>query len=167
MQARKLGGIWRYALTPMAALAGQTSSIAQPATVASHEFVSPDAAKLGFSTERLKAITSAYSEGVSAGEIPGAVVMIARDGELVYSAAIGYRDIAAKQPMQPDSRFYLASMTKPLTTVAAMMLVEEGRLLLDEPVAKHIPELAGLGVGREATGPDRKPSITVAKVGEV
>src|SRR5687767_14477204 len=103
VMARKFGGLWRYALTPVAAWAEQTSTMAQPSTVPSYEFVSPDAAKPGFSTERLRAMGSAYSDGVAAGEIPGAVVMIARHGELVYSAAIGYRDIAAKQPMQLTS----------------------------------------------------------------
>jgi CubicO group peptidase (beta-lactamase class C family) len=161
MYARRWRGAGRYALAAVAVFAGETPTIAQPASVPLQEIISPDAAKLGFSTERLKVIGAAYSRGVAAGEIPGAVVMIARDGRLAYSAAIGYRDIAAKQPMQLASRFYLASMTKPLTSVAAMMLVEEGRLLLDDPVAKYIPEFAALKVGREVTGADGKPSLVL------
>lgn len=161
MRTRKWRGAGRYALAAVAGLAGETPIIAQPAAVPLQEFVSPDAAKLGFSPQRLKLIGAAYSGGVAAGEIPGAVVVIARDGKLVYSAAIGYRDIAAKQPMQLNSRFYLASMTKPLTSVAAMMLVEEGRLLLLDPVSKYIPEFAGLKVGREVAGADGRPTLVL------
>lgn len=85
--------------------------------------------------------------------------MIARDGKLIYRAVIGYRDAATEEPMRLDTRFYLASMTKPLTNVAAMILAEEGRLGLDDPVARYLPQLDGLKVGREVVGSDGKAQL--------
>ena len=74
--------------------------------------------------------------------MPGAVVMIARRGQLIYSEAIGFQDKAAGKPMTKDAIFRIYSMTKPLTSVAAMMLVEEGRMQLTDPVAKFLPQFA-------------------------
>ena len=159
--ARKWNGTRPAALALLAGVSASTTSAGPPTPVPLQQTVNPDAAKLGFSPERLSNIGSAYAAGVARGEIPGAVVMIARDGKVVYSAAIGYQDRATKRPMGLTSRFYLASMTKPLTSVAAMMLIEQGRLRLTDPIAKFIPAFTRLQVGREVTGSDGKPSLAL------
>ena len=78
--------------------------------------------------------------------------MIQRKGETAYFNSFGIRDPGTKEPMTPDTIFRIYSMSKPITTVAAMMLVEEGKLLLDEPVSKYIPSFANLKVGVETKG---------------
>ena len=94
-----------------------------------------DPESLGFSTTRLARIASRYQARVEAGDLPGAVVAIARNGKLAYLKAIGFQDRSKTIPMNPDAIFWIASMSKPVTSVAAMMLVEEGKLDLDAPVA--------------------------------
>ena len=88
---------------------------------------------------------------------PGYVMMVARHGKLVYSAAVGQRDLENKLPMTLDTRFRIASMTKPITSVAVLMLYEEGRLQLDDPVSKFIPAFAD---ARVYTGADAAGNIT-------
>ena len=109
----------------------------------------------GFSPQRLARIAPWYQSQVDAGRLPGAVVAIARDGKLAYMQAIGTYDRAGKKPLKPDAIFWIASMTKPITSVAAMMLVEEGKLALDAPVARYLPELADMRVGEERAQPKR------------
>lgn len=100
---------------------------------------------------------------VAAGRIPGAVVMVAQHGQVLYSEAVGVADPKSGAPMRVDSLFRIYSMTKPLVSVATMMLVEEGRLRLDEPIATYLPEYAKMRVGVEKPGPDGKPVLdTVA-----
>jgi CubicO group peptidase (beta-lactamase class C family) len=77
-------------------------------------------------------------------EVAGAVVMVARHGKVVQCEALGVMDIDSGEPMKPDTIFRIFSMTKPVTTVAAMILWEEGRFQLDDPVSKYLPELTGL-----------------------
>lgn len=85
----------------------------------------------------------------------GYVAMFARDGQVVYSTTAGYADIASGTPMDLDTRFRIASMTKPVTAVTAMILIEEGRLGLDDPVSLYIPAAADLRVATSQTaGPD-------------
>jgi CubicO group peptidase (beta-lactamase class C family) len=108
-----------------------------------------DPERLGFSATRLQRITSWYQARVDAGALPGAVVAIARNGKLAYLQAIGFQDASKNIPMQHDSIFWIASMTKPVTSVAAMMLVDEGRLQLDAPVAHYLPQLKDMQVGVE------------------
>jgi CubicO group peptidase (beta-lactamase class C family) len=110
-----------------------------------------EAERLGFSAARLQRITSWYQARVDAGELPGAVVAIARNGKLAYMQAAGFQDAARKIPMQHDAIFWIASMTKPVTSVAAMMLVDDGRLELDAPVAQYLPQLKDMQVGVEKT----------------
>jgi len=98
--------------------------------------------EVGFSTMRLKRLSDRLNEGVKAGELPGAVVLIARNGKIVMFDAFGYRDRDAKAPMKTDTIFRIASMTKPIVAVAAMILMEEGRLSLADPVSKYIPAFA-------------------------
>ena len=117
--------------------------------------------EVGMSTERLGRIDAAMQKAVDSGELPGAVVLIARDGQLVYAKSFGWQDRAKNIPMANDSIFRLYSMTKPVVSVAAMMLVEEGRLGLQEPVSKYIPEFKEMKVGVESKDAEGKPAITL------
>ncbi len=110
--------------------------------------------EVGFSSVRLKRLSDRINEGVKSGEIPGAVVLIARSGRIVMFDAFGYRDKEAKAPMRTDTIFRIASMTKPITSVAAMTLVEEGKMSLAEPVAKYIPAFGETKVSVKKTNPD-------------
>lgn len=106
----------------------------------------------GLDAARLQRLESAVRADVAAKRIPGVVMLVARDGKVVLNSSVGQQDPQKGIPMQPDSIFRLYSMTKPVVSVAAMMLVEEGRLQLSDPVAQHIPELKGLRVGVEKEG---------------
>ncbi len=101
---------------------------------------------VGMSGERLGRIKTVLQREVDADRMPGAVIMIARKGKLVYSEAIGYQDKAAGKAMPKDAIFRIYSMTKPLASVAAMMLVEEGRIQLTDPVSKYLPAFATMEV---------------------
>ena len=115
----------------------------------------PEAApeSVGMSAERLGRIAATMQRAVDSGEIPGAVAMVARRGKLVYQTSVGYRDFATSAPMTADAIFRIYSMTKPIATVAAMILVEEGRLSLDEPLSKHLPEFKDMQVAHESFDP--------------
>ena len=90
-------------------------------------------------------------EAIDAGLLAGAVTLVWQAGEVLQVNELGYRDVEAGLPMQRDTMFRIASMTKPVTVAAAMTLVEEGKLALTDPVAKWLPELAGhAGAGRPA-----------------
>jgi CubicO group peptidase (beta-lactamase class C family) len=94
------------------------------------------------SSERLALIAKQINSEIARDQLPGAVLMIARHGKLVYSETFGYRDKAAGAPMTADTIFSIASMTKPMTAVAALQLHEQGRILIDDPVAKYAPKFA-------------------------
>jgi CubicO group peptidase (beta-lactamase class C family) len=111
-----------------------------------------DPESLGFSTIRLERIASWYQARVDGGDLPGAVVGIARNGKLAYLKAIGFQDRGKTIPMRSDAIFWIASMTKPVTSVAAMILVEQRKLDLDAPVSLYLPELANMQVATEETG---------------
>jgi CubicO group peptidase (beta-lactamase class C family) len=98
--------------------------------------------EVGMSSERLALIGKALTPAIAAGEIPGAVLAVARRGKLVYFEAFGYVDKATNAPMTTDAIFGIASMTKPTVAVAALQLYEQGRLLMDEPLAKYFPKFA-------------------------
>ncbi|NPU65835.1 beta-lactamase family protein [Bradyrhizobium sp. 83012] len=104
---------------------------------------------VGLSSERLQRLTHAFQADVDKGLIPGAVVLVARKGKVAYAKAFGFQDREKQVPMKLDAIFRVASMTKPFTSVAAMMLVEEGRLQLLDPVSVYLPEFKGLQVGVE------------------
>lgn len=108
---------------------------------------------VGISSSRLERLTAALRKAVDKGDLPGVVVMLARQGKLVYAQSFGMQDKAQGIPMREDTLFRAYSMTKPVVSVAAMMLVEEGRLSLHEPVAKYIPEFKEMKIGVEATDP--------------
>jgi len=100
----------------------------------------------GFSQPRLERLGASLEEQIAKGIFPGAVTMIMRHDECVHFEAYGFQDAAGKIPMARDSIFRLASMTKPLVTVAAMMLVERGRFNLYDPITNWLPELKDLKV---------------------
>jgi CubicO group peptidase (beta-lactamase class C family) len=106
---------------------------------------SPD--KVGFSEERLKRIASVLKGDVDNGLLPGAVVAVARRGQLAYFETVGFLDGERKVAMPRDAIFSLASMSKPMTSIAIMMLIEEGKLFLSDPVGKYLPDLADMKVG--------------------
>ncbi|MDL5050159.1 serine hydrolase domain-containing protein [Oscillatoria amoena NRMC-F 0135] len=95
---------------------------------------------VGFSPDRLKRIDELVNSVVESNGIPGAVVLIVRNGKVAYHQAYGYSDTDSKKPMQRDNIFRIASQTKAITSLAVMMLFEEGKFLLDDPVSKYIPE---------------------------
>jgi CubicO group peptidase (beta-lactamase class C family) len=105
--------------------------------------------EVGFSSERLKRLAAAFQTDVDKGRIPGAVVLIARNGEVAYLEAFGFQDRENKIPMRTDAIFRIASMSKPVTSVAIMMLVEEGKIQIGDPISIYLPELKGLQVGVE------------------
>ena len=96
--------------------------------------------EVGFSAQRLSRLSDAFQSDVDKGVIPGAVVLIARDGKVAYFEAFGFQDREKRIPMKLDSIFRIASMTKPITSVALMMLVEEGKIQIDDPfVVLYLP----------------------------
>lgn len=101
---------------------------------------------VGMSSARLKNVKISLQNEVDKGNIPGVVVMINRRGKLVYSEVVGYQDKNTNKPMSKDSIFRIYSMTKPLASVAAMILVEEGRMQLADPISKFMPEFANMQV---------------------
>jgi CubicO group peptidase (beta-lactamase class C family) len=126
----------------------------QPANAAGQtELPTTRPESVGFSAERLARLSDGMKSLVDQGRLAGVVTMVARHGKVIEFAAAGKRDIAANSPMQKDSIFRIYSMSKPITGVAMMMLFEEGKWQLNDPVAKYIPEFAGLKVyGTDAGG---------------
>ncbi len=139
----------RKVIPILAALALFASPPARWAQAAALDPAAPE--EEGMSSARLARIGAVFNAEIAAGRIPGAVIMIARGGHLVYREAFGYADKAAERKMTPDTIFRLYSMTKPLVSVAAMTLVEEGKLQLTDPVAKYLPEFSVLQVSVPAT----------------
>jgi CubicO group peptidase (beta-lactamase class C family) len=105
--------------------------------------------EVGLSSERLKRISAWMKADIEKGVIPGAVVLIARQGKVAYFEAFGYRDRGKNLPMARDSIFRIMSMTKPFTSLAIMMLAEEGKIQLYYPVSRYLPEFKDLKVGIE------------------
>ena len=118
------------------------------------EAIEPVATKAGLSVERLNNIGATLKRDVASAKLPGAVLLAARNGKLVLVDVIGMQDPQMNMPMRRDSIFRLYSMTKPIVSVAVMMMVEEGRVLLGDPVSRYIPELKDLRVGVEKMDAD-------------
>jgi CubicO group peptidase (beta-lactamase class C family) len=116
----------------------------------------------GFSSERLARITQFFQSEVDQGAIPGVVLVVARNGKVVYRQAIGYQDREKKIPMKTDAIFRIFSMTKPVASVAVMMLAEEGKIDVMAPVAQYLPEFKDVKVGVEKTDPATgKPTLSL------
>ena len=106
----------------------------------------------GFSSDRLDAITANMEAKVADGTMVGGMGVIARNGKIIYSQTYGQADREAGRAMEEDAIFRIYSMTKPITSVALMMLYEEGKFRLNDPVARYIPELANLEVALSTAG---------------
>ena len=104
------------------------------------------AASAEVSQAQLDAVAADLQSRVDAGKLSGAVVMVAQDGEVLMTEAMGYQNVEDQVPMQTDTIFRIFSMTKPVTGTALMMLWDEGKFKLDDPVEMHLPELAGMQV---------------------
>jgi len=118
----------------------------------------------GFFPDRLARIDQAINKEIAEGKIPGAVALVAHNGSIVYLKSFGYADIESQKPMHNDSIFRIASMTKAVTTVAVMMLYEQGHFKLNDPLAKYIPAFAEMNVisdvaddGKLSTTPATRP----------
>jgi CubicO group peptidase (beta-lactamase class C family) len=122
------------------------SAYAQNATKSTDPLPRAKPEDVGMSSQRLAEIGKALEADVARGQLPGAVLAVARHGKLVYFEAFGYRDKAANAAMTTDAIFNIASMTKPMVAVAALQLYEQGKLLMDEPLAKYFPKFADMRV---------------------
>ena len=120
-----------------------------------------DPAKPGFDADRLERMTQAFQGYVDSGQLPGAVVLIARKEKVAYFRAFGFRDREQKTAMTTDSIFRIASMTKPIVSVGAMVLVEEGKLDIAAPVSNYLPEFKDLQVRVEQIDPATGKKETV------
>jgi CubicO group peptidase (beta-lactamase class C family) len=116
-----------------------------PSVVLHAETATPQS--VGLSSERLQRVHELVDRTIAAGEVSGAVTLVARNGQVAYVEAQGVMDLTTKKPMQPDTMFRLASMSKPVAAVAILMLAEEGKVRLSDPVSRFIPAYANLEVG--------------------
>jgi CubicO group peptidase (beta-lactamase class C family) len=123
-----------------------TAVCIQSAMAAGHDLPTAKPESVGMSSERLAHLGEGMAKLVDQGRLSGVVTMVARHGKVVAFDATGKRDIAANAPMQKDSIFRIYSMSKPITGVAMMMLFEEGKWQLNDPVSKYVPEFANLKV---------------------
>jgi CubicO group peptidase (beta-lactamase class C family) len=118
--------------------------------------------EVGLSTERLHQIHAMVQRHIDAGDITGAVMFVARKGQIAYLEAQGSMDAGTKKPMTRDSVFRMASMTKPVIGTSIMMMLEEGKLQLGDPVSKYIPEFKDMKVGvlqEPGHGPGNPPKF--------
>ena len=125
-----------------------------PVALAAQTLPSASPEQVGLSSERLAKIAGVFKKEIDEGKIPGAVIVIARKGKLAYFESFGYRDKASGAPMGKDAVFRIYSMSKPLVSIAAMILVEDGRMQLTDPISKFLPQFA-------------KPQVSVATKNEI
>ncbi len=120
--------------------------------------------EVGMSSDRLARVSEVLKTDIAAGRIPGAVIAIARHGKLVMFEAYGWRDKAAGVTMTTDTIFNIASMTKPMTTVGALMLYERGQLLIGDPLSKYFPKFSAMRVAaRDANGDPTAETVPAVK----
>src|ERR1700686_5022847 len=118
--------------------------LALPLAAASVPAAKPE--DVGMSAGRLKRIDQMVQRRIDAGELSGAVTIVARKGKVVHLAAQGVMDLESKKPMAKETMFRVASMTKPITGLAIMMMIEEGKVRLTDPVSRYLPEFRGMKV---------------------
>lgn len=121
------------------------------ASASSRELPRTSPEQVGLSSSRLLMITDTLKADVAAGKIPGAVLLVARRGKVAFFESVGKLDVATDVPMTKDAIFRIYSMSKPITSVVAMMLVEDGKMKLDDPISQYLPEFARMNVGIEKT----------------
>jgi CubicO group peptidase (beta-lactamase class C family) len=128
--------------------------------------VEVDAAEVGFDASRLARIDTHFQRYVDDGRLPGYLVLVAREGQVAHLATYGNRDVEASAPVELDTLFRIYSMTKPITSVAAMMLYEEGAFELKDPVARFIPSFANTKVYRSgsAQNPVLEPQVEPMRI---
>jgi CubicO group peptidase (beta-lactamase class C family) len=133
-------------------------AVCLPAAAGSLDRAAPE--DLGFSPQRLQRLSAALEHYVDSGQIAGSVTIVARHGKVAYLKAFGERDRASHSPMKVDSIFRIASQTKAIVTTAAMILQEQGKLLIQDPVSKYIPEFAHttVAVPKDGGGYDVVPA---------
>ena len=144
-----------------AAIAGLVGAIIVGAP---HEVGAEPAAPRSFSRAGLERVGDYVNSEIASGKIPGAIVLIQQHGKPVYFEKFGVRDVATRLPMTDDTIFRLYSMSKPITSVAAMMLVEDGKLALGDPVSKYIPAFADVKVGVEKLDPTGELALRLEPV---
>jgi CubicO group peptidase (beta-lactamase class C family) len=130
----------------IATIAFFTTALGAAAFAAAQGLPTAAPESVGMSGQRLSRISDTFKQEIDKGNLPGVVVLVARKGKLVYSDAFGFQNKEAAKPMAKDSIFRIYSMTKPLVSVAAMMLIEDGKLELTDAVSKHLPAMKGLQV---------------------
>jgi len=140
-------GLWRITLAALALVS----------IVAAQELPRAKPADVGLSAERLERIMTTLKEDTSKNVVPGAVLLVARHGKVAWFEAAGVLDPATKAPMTRDAIFRVYSMSKPITTVSAMILFEQGKIALQDPLAKYIPDFAP---GKLKVGAEKKDSAT-------
>src|SRR5271170_2016626 len=130
----------------------------QSATAQTLSRVKP--AEVGLSAERLGRITQLLRDDTTKGLVPGAVLLVARHGKIAWFESVGVLDPATKAPMTNEAIFRIYSMSKPITTVSAMLLFEEGKFSLSDPIAKYLPQFARMQVGVPKADPaGGKPTL--------
>jgi CubicO group peptidase (beta-lactamase class C family) len=117
---------------------------------------------VGFSSERLARLTTFFQGEIDRGAIPGTVLLVTRENKVAYLKALGYQDREKRIPMKSEAIFRIASMTKPITSVAVMMLAEEGKIDLLAPVSQYLPEFKDVKIGVEKIDPSTgKPALSL------
>ena len=112
-----------------------------------------------FDQQKLQRVGDYLRDKIAQGKIPGAILLIQQHGKPVYHEFFGVRDVATQLPMTDDTIFRLFSMTKPITSVVAMMLIEEGKFRLEDPISKYIPSFANVKVGVEKKAQDGSKTL--------
>lgn len=140
----------RLAARQLLVLVSATALIALPLLAAAQTTARPD--RVGLSAERLDRISDFANRALEDAQFSGAVTLVARDGRIVHLQAHGYQDLEAGTPMRTDTIFRIASMSKPVGTVALMMLVEEGLVRLNDPISRFLPEYADMQVAMRREG---------------
>src|SRR6478752_2384921 len=144
---------WEASMVSIRILASTFCLLASSAAFADDPLPRAKPEDVGLSSERLARIGEVLKADIAAGRIPGAVIAIARHDKLVMFEAYGWRDKQAGLPMTTDTIFNIASMTKPMTAVGALVLYEQGRIQIDDPLSKYFPKFANSRVAiRDAKG---------------
>jgi CubicO group peptidase (beta-lactamase class C family) len=145
-----------HGLRALACTAALATTAASPASAQSTYDIPAGA---HFNVQKLGRVGEYLGSEVAEGKIPGAILLIRQHGHDVYHEAFGVRDAATELSMTDDTIFRLFSLTKPITSVVAMMLIDEGKLSLDDPLSKYIPSFANVKVGVEKKAPDGSKTL--------
>jgi CubicO group peptidase (beta-lactamase class C family) len=151
---------WHRAAAALALLIGAIAAGYPDAGQAESSHLMP----ANFSRQRLERVGDYIRNEIATGKIPGAIILIQQHGHPVYFENFGVRNVETRLPMTADTIFRLYSMTKPITSVAVMMLVEDGKLALNDPVSKYIPDFADVKVGVEKRGETGEPGLALKPV---